>query len=486
MRGTCFLAGLFLAIEAPLEFRPKLGVGKAAVRVFHNRATKLARVSCVGRHAAPTRILPIPSHLLVWLDSAVDRDNPPVISDNNMLVTIRDIQAAADRIAGHVVQTPCPLSIPLSEATGMQVFCKLDYLQRTGSFKERGARNALLLLGAEQKKHGVIAASAGNHALGLAYHAQLLSIPITVVMPFFAPLMKVSNCRRLGANVVLHGADIGESKTRADEIAAEQKLTYINGFDDPAIIAGQGTLGLEIAAQVPDVDAVIVPIGGAGLVAGLGLALKALKPSVRIIGVEPERAAAFTAAMQAGKPVDIEVKPTLADGLSVPRVGANAFQIARGLVDKTLLVCEHDIALAILRLLELEKAVVEGAGAAPLAACLAGLVPELKGKTVVLPLSGGNIDTPILGRVLERGLASDGRLYRFSATISDRPGGLARFAGLLAEAGASIVEIAHDRAFASDDITTVSVHCIVETRDAGHITTVRERLDRAGFPMTES
>jgi threonine dehydratase len=401
-------------------------------------------------------------------------------------VTLQQVQEAAGRIAGAVIESPCPLSIPLSEATGFNIFCKLDYLQRTGSFKERGARNKLLLLNPEQKRQGVIAASAGNHALGLAYHAQLLGIPTTVVMPRFAPLMKVSNCRRLGAQVVLEGADLGEAKVRADEIALEQRLTYINGYDDPDIIAGQGTMGLEIAAQVPDVDAVIVPIGGAGLVAGVAVALKALKPAVQIIGVEPEGAASFAAARQAGHPVKIEVQPTLADGLGAPQVGATAFAIARDLVDKTLQVGEHDIALGILRLLELEKAVVEGAGAAPLAACLAGLVPELKGRNVVLPLCGGNIDTPILGRVLERGLASDGRLYHFTATISDRPGGLARFAGLLAETGASILEITHDRAFAGGDITTVSVHCIVETRDAGHITAVRERLRHEGFSITGS
>ena len=385
-----------------------------------------------------------------------------------MSVTFRDLQEAAGRIAGHVVQSPCPQSIPLSEATGMNIFCKLEYSQ----------------LAPEQKKHGVIAASAGNHALGLACHAHLLGIPATVVMPKFAPLMKVANCRRLGANVILHGADLGEARTRADEIAAEKNLTYINGYDHPAIIAGQGTLGLEIAQQVPDMDAVIVPVGGAGLIAGVALALKTLKPKVQIIGVEPERAASLTAAMREGRPVRIEMKPTLADGLAVAKVGENAFQIARDLVDKIVLVGEHEIALAILRLLELEKAVVEGGGAAPLAACLAGLVPELKGKNVVLPLSGGNIDTPILGRVLERGLASDGRLYRFTATISDRPGGLARFAGLLADEGASILEITHDRAFASDDITTVSVHCIVETRDVAHIAALRGRLLLEGFVLS--
>jgi threonine dehydratase len=398
-------------------------------------------------------------------------------------VQFEDIESAAKRIRGHVIESPCPASIPLSEIAGMHIFCKLEYLQRTGSFKERGARNALALLTPEQQKRGVIAASAGNHALGVAYHAKLLGIPATVVMPRFAPLTKVTNCRRLGANVILDGANIGEARRRADEIGGADGLTYINGFDDPAIIAGQGTIGLEIATQVPDLDAVIVPIGGGGLIAGIATALKRLKPKVKIYGVEPNAAASFTAAMAAGKPIEIEMKPTLADGLSVPKVGANAFELARGLIERVVLVNEHNISLAILRLMELEKAVVEGAGAAPLAAWLAGLVPELKGKKVVLPLCGGNIDLNLLGRIIERGLASDGRLFRFTATISDRPGGLAKFAGLLAEEGASVVDIAHDRAFSSDDISTVTVHCVVETRDAAHVSAVCERLRREGFEV---
>jgi threonine dehydratase len=401
-----------------------------------------------------------------------------------MAVGFKDIQAAAKRIRGHVVETPCPASIPLSEITGMQVFCKLEYLQRTGSFKERGARNALMLLEEGQKKRGVIAASAGNHALGLAYHAQLLGIPVTVLMPRFAPLTKIVNCRRLGANVLVEGANIGEARARAEEIALEKGFTYINGYDDPAIIAGQGTIGLEIATQVPDLDAVIVPIGGAGLIAGIAIALKELKPAVKIFGVEPERAASYTAALKAGAPVEFSLKPTLADGLSVPKVGGNAFEIARSLVDKTVLVDEHAIALAVVRLMELEKAVVEGAGATPLAACIAARFPELKGKKVVLPLCGGNIDLTTLDRVLERGLAFDGRLCRFAASISDRPGGLARFAGCIADEGASIIDIAHDRAFAEEDINTVTVHCVVETRDAAHIKTLKERLMREGFRVS--
>ncbi len=398
-----------------------------------------------------------------------------------MAIQFQDIRDAARRIAGSVVETPCPCSIPLTELTGMRTFCKLEYLQRTGSFKERGARNALLLLSPEQQKRGVIAASAGNHALGVACHAQSLGIPATVVMPRFAPLTKVTNCRRFGATVLLEGANIAEARARADTLVEARGFTYINGYDDPAIIAGQGTIGLEIAGQVPEVEAVIVPIGGAGLIAGVALALKTLKPGVKIIGVEPERAASFTAALAAGAPVQIEMRPTLADGLSVPKVGANAFQLARALVDKTVLVTEQHLARAVLRLMELEKAVVEGAGAAPLAACLAGLVPELQGKNVVLLLCGGNIDLTTLDRVIERGLASEGRLCRFTATISDRPGGLARFAGLIAEEGASVIDIAHDRAFAEDDITTVAVHCVVETRDAEHIAALRDRLSREGF-----
>ena len=368
-------------------------------------------------------------------------------------------------------------------ATGCEIFCKLEFLQRTGSFKERGARNALLKLTPEQHCIGVITASAGNHALGLAYHARLLNVPVTVIMPRFAPLTKLVNCQQLGATVLLHGDDIEEARREAMKLVEQRQLTYINGYDHPDIIAGQGTMGLEICEQVPDLDAVLVPVGGAGLIAGLALAVKRLKPNVRILGVEPERAASFSAAVKAGSPVLIQMLPTLADGLAVPRVGANAFELARPLVERVVTVRERTIALAVLRLVELEKAVVEGAGAAPLAACLAGLFPELAGKRVVLPLCGGNIDTNILGRIIERGLAADGRLCRFSASISDRPGGLSRFTAVIAEEGASVRDIAHDRAFASEDITTVTVHCIVETRDHEHIRRLEERLAREGFAV---
>ena len=397
-------------------------------------------------------------------------------------VTFADIQAARARIAGAVYVSPCPESIPLSEVTGMRIFCKLENLQRTGSFKERGARNALLLLDAAQRERGVIAASAGNHALGLAYHGRLLGIPVTVVMPRFAPLVKINTCRRLGANVELHGASFLEAKDHARGLAAEHGYTYVHGYDDPAIIAGQGTMGLEIVEQVPDVEAIVIPVGGAGLLAGVALAVKTLRPEVKIIGVEPEGAAKFAAAVEHGAPVQIRCQPTLADGLAVPDIGANAFPIARDRIDRLVTVSEDEIALAILRIVELEKAIVEGSGASGLAACLAGKLPELLGKRVVLPFCGGNIDPAILSRVIEKGLVADGRVCRFSAVISDRPGGLAGLTKLLADTGASVKEIVHERAFAGSDVFAVSVLCTVETRDRAHLEEIFARLDAEAIP----
>jgi threonine dehydratase len=395
-------------------------------------------------------------------------------------IIFRDIEAAAARIKGAVYESPCARSIPLSELTGMEIYCKLDNLQRTGSFKERGARNALVQLSDEQKKKGVIAASAGNHAQALAYQGRLLGVPATVVMPKFAPLIKINNCQKLGATVVLEGRDFAEAKARACEIAAQQGLAYIDGYDDPAIIAGQGTAGLEVVAQVPDLDAVIVPVGGGGLLAGVSLAVKTLRPEAKVIAVEADHVASFSAALREGKPVHIETKPTLADGLAIAQVGSNAFEIARQHTDKVVLVTEEQIALAILRIVELEKGVVEGAAATTLAACLSGQLPELAGKRVVLLLCGGNIDPNVLSRVIERGLVADGRLSRFTAVISDRPGGLADLTAQIAAAGASINQVVHDRAFASSDVSAVNVMCTVETRDRAHLEEVLSRLKERG------
>ena len=396
------------------------------------------------------------------------------------MITFREIEAARDRIAGAVFYSDCRHSIPLSEATGAQIFCKFENAQRTGSFKERGARNALAQLSPNQKKRGVIAASAGNHAQALAYQGKVLGIPATVVMPQYAPLIKVTNCQRFGANVVLHGHDFAEARAHAHELAAEKGLAYIDGYDDPAIIAGQGTLGLEILDQVKDIDAVVVPVGGAGLIAGVSLAIKNARPKTKVIAVEAENVASFSAALKVGKPAKIDLKPTLADGLSIPQVGANAFAIARAHVDQTITVTEEQIAIAILGLIELEKTVVEGAGATPLAAILSGRLPDLAAKRVVLPLCGGNIDPNILSRVIERGLVADGRLCRFTAVISDRPGGLAVLTKQIAAAGASIKQVVHDRAFANSDVSTVNVLCTIETRDHEHFAEVRTRLKQHG------
>ena len=396
-------------------------------------------------------------------------------------VDLKEIRAARRRIGEGVVLTPCPGSIPLSEITGSRIVCKLDNLQRTGSFKERGARNALLRLGRAGRRRGVIAASAGNHALGLAYHGQLLGVPVTVVMPEFAPLIKITTCERLGARVVLHGSDFVEARAEADRLAAADGSTYVHGFDDPDIICGQGTLGLELLEQAPDLDAVICPVGGGGLLAGVCAAVKALRPRVRLIAAESVATGNLSAALRAGRPVRVPRRATLADGLATLTVGENAFRILRRGLDAVVRVEERWIALAILRMLELEKTVVEGAGAVPLAAMMAGKVAGLRGKKVALIVGGGNIDPVILGRVIEKGLVNDGRLTRFTARISDRPGGLAELCRVIASCGASVNQVAHDRAFSGPDVSATHVTCTVETRDREHIGSLHRALRRAGF-----
>lgn len=402
---------------------------------------------------------------------------------DSRLITFADIDSARRRIADGVPVTPCSESIPLSEVCGCRIYCKLEYLQRTGSFKERGARNALKLLSDDQRRRGVIAASAGNHALGLAYHGQLLGIPVTVVMPNHAPLIKIAACRRLGADVIVAGDSFAGAQKRADALAQEHGYTYVHGYDDPAVIAGQGTIGLEILDQLPEVDAIVAPFGGGGLIAGIALAVKSLKPEVRLIGVEAAHAPSYTAALAAGRPVMTETKPTLADGLAVGRVGELAFAIARERVDRVVAVDEEALALAVFRLIELEKSVVEGAGASPLAAFLRDGLPELRGRRVALVLAGGNIDLNILDRIIEVGLVADGRLCRFSVIISDRPGGLARLATVIASVGASIKDIAHDRTFSGPDVATVRAVCVVETHDRAHIAALYQALRAAGMEV---
>ncbi|MES2735936.1 MAG: threonine ammonia-lyase [Verrucomicrobiota bacterium] len=398
-------------------------------------------------------------------------------------VPLSDIMAARLRLNGAVTRTPCVESAALSELTGARIFCKQEHLQRTGSFKERGARNALSQLTPEQAARGVIAASAGNHALGLSWHGRALGIPVTVVMPRFAPLVKLARCRQFGATVVLHGDTFDEARQEADRLSAERQLTYIHPFDDPQVIAGQGTMAFEILEQVPDAEAIIVPVGGGGLLAGVATVLRALKPDLQIIGVEPANAACFAAGLASDAPVRITTRYTLADGLAVAEAGQHTLAIARPLVDRMVMIGEEELALAMLRLAELDKCVIEGAGAAGLAAFLGGHLPDLVGRRVVLLLTGGNIDPLAHSRVIERGLAADGRIYRFDVLISDRPGGLAHLSAVLAAAGANVTEIVHNRTFSGPDLSRVHVLCTVETRDRAHIAEVQQRLAENGVEI---
>ena len=401
-------------------------------------------------------------------------------------VTLADIQQAHDRIRSGIYRSPCPPSIPLSDLTGCKIWCKLDLLQRTGSFKERGARNALLLLDPAQRARGVVAASAGNHALGLAYHGSLLGIPVTVVMPRFAPLVKVATCRKLGARVVLQGDSFDDARQLALEMADRDGLNLVHGFDDARVIAGQGTMALEILEDVPDAEVIVVPTGGAGLLAGVATVAKTLRPDIKIIAVEPTAAGSLTSSLAAGSPVQVPTRPTLADGLAVGKVGALPFAIAAPLVDRVVTVNEQAISLAVLRLLELEKTVVEGAGAAALAAVMGDVGKEFAGRRVVLLLCGGNIDLTILDRVIKHGLTADGRLWRFTTQVTDRPGGIAKLTAAIAEAGASVQEIVHDRAFSGPDVFVTSVEVTVETSDRDHVERLHKHLRTAGFAVVPS
>lgn len=392
----------------------------------------------------------------------------------------RGVERAAERLRGQIRNTPLFASPRLSLVTGVEAWIKHEYQQVTGSFKERGACNRLLLLGEAERERGVVAASAGNHALGLAYHGQRLGVPVHVVMPRFAPMVKVAQCRAHGASVVLHGESFDEARSEARALAAREGLSEVPGFDDPAVIEGQGTLGLELAAELDDADAVVVPSGGGGLLAGVALAVKSRWPHVEVIGVEAANAPTISAALAAGAPTTVRVKPGLADGLAVARVGEHCFPVIRQLVARVERVEEAEIGAAIVRLMEMEKAVVEGAGAVGVA-WLCRRPPELRGRKVVVIASGGNIDLNIASRVIERGLAAAGRLCRFTVQLSDTPGALARLLGLVAQTEANLVQVDHDRNFAPADVTWVTVALVLETRDHDHVDRVRRALAAAGL-----
>jgi threonine dehydratase len=395
-------------------------------------------------------------------------------------VTLEDVQQAAARIAGAVVHTPCLRSETLSRIAKADVWVKFENLQFTASFKERGALNTLLQLTPDERRRGVIAMSAGNHAQGVAYHAGRLGIPATIVMPSFTPNVKVEHTRGHGARVVLHGDSLSEAADEAHRLAAAGKLVFVHPYDDPRIIAGQGTIGLEMLQDVPQLDTLVVPVGGGGMIAGCAVAARGLKPDTRVIGVET---ASYSAMRQllAGEAVAVG-GDTIAEGIAVRDIGKMPLAIARALVDRVLSVDEVAIESAIALFIEVEKTVAEGAGAAGLAALLA-FPQHFTGRKVGLVLCGGNIDTRLLASVLLRGLVRDGRIVRLRLMISDLPGQLARVAGLIGGAGGNIVEVQHQRLFGSVVAKSTELDVTIETRGRDHMRELVAALTAAGFKV---
>ena len=399
-----------------------------------------------------------------------------------MTVTIEDIRAAAEAIAGAVVATPFLASRTLSQITGAEVWIKFENRQFTGSFKERGAVYKLLGLSDEEKRRGVIAMSAGNHAQGVAYHAQRLGVPATIVMPEGTPFVKVSHTERFGARVILHGEGLAEAGVFADELAAKDGLVFVHPYDDDRIIAGQGTIALEMLAACPDLEILVVPVGGGGLICGNAVAAKALKSGIEIVGVEAALYPGLSNAL-AGRSAPAGGQ-TIAEGIAVKQVGGRNLAIARELVDAALVVGEADLERAVNLYLGVEKTVAEGAGAASLAALLAH--PErFAGRRTGLILSGGNIDSRLLASVIMRGLVREGRLVSLRIEISDSPGNLARVAKLIGESGANIVEVYHERLFSDVPVRRADLDVVVETRDASHVDKLIGALTEAGYPVRQ-
>lgn len=394
------------------------------------------------------------------------------------MLSLLDIQRAAQRIQGHILETPCVESRTLSQIVGAQVFLKFENLQFTASFKERGACNKLAQLTPEESARGVIAMSAGNHAQGVAYHAQRLGLRAVIVMPRFTPDVKVERTRGFGAEVVLHGDTLDEARTHARELAQAQGLVFVHPYDDEAVAAGQGTLALEMLQAQPDLDMLVVAIGGGGLMAGVATAAKAIKPDIEIIGVQTQRFPSMVNAIQGSNlPMG---QSTIAEGIAVATPGVLTEPVVRALVDDLLLVDEGDIEQAVLMLLEIEKTLVEGAGAAGLAAMLR-YGPRFAGKKVGLVLSGGNIDPLLLAAIIERGMVRSGRLARIRVSARDVPGVLARITATVADAGANIEEVHHQRAFTMLAAQNVEIECVLQTRNQPHVEQVLASLRAQGM-----
>ncbi|MEW8979500.1 MAG: threonine ammonia-lyase [Symbiobacterium sp.] len=399
------------------------------------------------------------------------------------MVTLSDIENARTLLADHIKKTPLLKSPDIAAHPGLDVYLKAENLQRAGSFKVRGALNKIYSLTEEERARGVIAASAGNHAQGVALAAGSLGIRAVICMPEGAPISKVEATQSYGAEVVLHGSTYDDAYEKARELQAAHGYTLIHGFDDPYTIAGQGTIGLEILEQLPEVATVLVPIGGGGLIAGIALALKSLRPDVRVVGVQAAGAPAVFLSRQHGELMATQSVHTIADGIAVKQPGRLCWEIIRQCVDDVVLVDEEEIAQSILYLLERAKLMVEGAGAVGMAALLGDKVPDLRGPVCAV-LSGGNIDVNIISRIIERGLVKAGRYIRISTFVPDRPGGLQELLATVARAGANVISVHHERWLNSVTIGEVEIDLALETRNARHVDEILSTLKAKGYQVS--
>ena len=400
-------------------------------------------------------------------------------------VTLTDVVAAAGRLDGNIARTPSAHSRTLSAVLGCEVIVKFENLQFVAAFKERGALNKLLSLPPDERERGVVAMSAGNHAQAVAYHASRLSIAATIVMPTTTPFVKVQRTRELGARVVMLGAGLTESEVEALRIAAEEGSVYVHPYDDPAVIAGQGTCALEMLVDDPDLDALVVPVGGGGLLAGMAVAARARRPDIELVGVQTERYPAMATRLHPGLATRAGIGaggPSLAEGIAVPRAGALTGRIIEALVDDIVTVSEEDVEQAINLVLEIEKVVVEGAGAAGIGALIAH-GPRFAGRRVGTVLTGGNIDPRLLASVIMRGLVRNGRLSRLHVELPDVPGALGQLSTVVGDAGANIVEILHQRVFVDVSAKSASIEVTIETIDHAHVRRVVRSLEDAGYPV---
>jgi len=401
-------------------------------------------------------------------------------AESGLNISLADVTAARERLRGAIHYSPCAHSQVLSALTGQQVFLKLENLQMTGSFKERGALNRIALLTADQAARGVVAASAGNHAQGVAYHATTRGIRSIIVMPLATPLVKVTATRNFGAQVVLHGANYDEAYEEARRICTAQNMTFIHPFDDPAVMAGQGTIGLELLEQIPGLEAVVVPIGGGGLIGGIACAIKETNPSIKVIGVQTSRLPSMAVAVEQHHPVTIPPATTIADGIAVRRAGDVTLPVIERYVDEIVTVDEDEIASAILMLLEREKTLAEGAGATGLAALLQKRT-SLNGERTAVIVGGGNIDVTLLSRIIERGLVQDGRMIRLRIHLLDKPGALAELTKLIAHHRVNIVDTLYNRAYYGVNLGDTTIDITLETRGREQVEQLLAALNEGGY-----